>query len=207
MHNFRTRIYFLLPCLIALSVATAPGQTPAPAIMTQFSLPLADKTTAAATLLPTQNEQAWLVYATGNGKIGIWTLAPTSPSPNPIPPIPPEPIPPVPPVPPIPIPQKLTIAIVENPTKTTPEQRAVLANPTWRKLSTEKHDFRGIIPTDVIEKGTGKPPTSLVPFLDRAKLHNLPWCMFTTADGRILWEGQLPTSAKELAALIQRYGG
>lgn len=188
---------------ILASLTTTPhcwAQTPAPATLTQFQMPLADATTATAAFLPTQDGQAWLIYATPTGKLGLYLLSSTTP--NPIPPTPPNP-----PIPPTPIPQRLTIAIVEDPQTTTNEQRQVLANPTWRKLATEKHDFRGIIPIDVIEKGTGKPPASLAPFLDRAKGHNLPWCMLCTTAEVILWEGQLPTTAKELTSLITLYGG
>jgi hypothetical protein len=31
--------------------------------------------------------------------------------------------------------------------------------------------------------------------------------MFTDAAGTIIWEGQVPTTAAELAALIAKYGG
>jgi hypothetical protein len=95
---------------------------------------------------------------------------------------------------------------VEDPQTSTIEQRQILAEPTWRKLAAEKHDFRGILPANLIKKGTGKPPALLAPFLDRAKGHALPWCMFTDSGGRILWEGPLPATAKELTSLIQRYG-
>jgi len=200
MRHFRTNFFLLLTTIMLGQIDTCWAQTPAPATQTQFTLPLANKTSAAAVLLPTQAGQAYLVYATPTGKIGLYLL--TSTTPDPIPPLPPEP-----PVPPVPGPQRLTIAIVEDPATTTVEQRQVLADPTWRNLAAEKHDFRGIIPADVIEKGTGKPPASLAPFLDRAKLHALPWCMFTTTAGVILYEGPLPTTAAELIAIIHRYGG
>ena len=211
MRHFRTNFFLLLTTIMLGQIDTCWAQTPAPATQTQFTLPLANKTSAAAVLLPTQAGQAYLVYATPTGKIGLYLL--TSTTPDPIPPLPPEPPPvppppvPPPPVPPVPVPQRLTIAIVEDPATTTVEQRQVLADPTWRNLAAEKHDFRGIIPADVIEKGTGKPPASLAPFLDRAKLHALPWCMFTTTAGVILYEGPLPTTAAELIAIIHRYGG
>jgi hypothetical protein len=183
-------------CWLLLTAMQARAQTVAPAILTKFALPLADQTIREAIFLPSPNGQAYLVYATSTGQLGLWTLTPTNPPPAP------EPTPPTPPPP-----QKLLIAVVENPTTTTLEQRAVLAAPTWREIATEKHVFFGIIPNDVIEKGTGKPPASLVPFLDRAKEHTLPWCMFFTQRGEIVWEGQIPATAKELIDLIQRYGG
>jgi hypothetical protein len=80
--------------LCALLAAAAHAQTPAPALQTPFSLPLTDKTTAQAVLLPTLNGQAFLVYATPTGRLGLWTMSPTTPTP------PPEPQPQPPPQPP-----------------------------------------------------------------------------------------------------------
>ena len=200
MTNFRTSTFCLSLLLIAALMPQSSGQTPAPAPQTPFNLPLTDKTNATAILLPTHDAQAWLVYATPSGKIGLYLLTPATPQPTPDPT--PPPVPPIPPVP-----QKLTIAIVEKPAKTTNEQRQLLMDPTWRKLATEKHDFRGIIPDDVVEKGTGKPPASLVPFLDRARQHNLPWVMLAAPDGTIIWEGTLPPIGGDLKALIRKYGG
>jgi hypothetical protein len=146
--------------------------------------------------LPTHDGEAWLVYATPSGKLGTYYLTPTRPGPQP------DPIPPVPPVP-----THLTIAIVENPQLTSLQDRQTLADPLWRRWASEKHNLLGIIPNDVIDKETGQPPPRLAPFLDRAKLHNLPWIMFTNAAGVIIWEGTVPTTAAELAALIAKYGG
>jgi hypothetical protein len=181
---------------IGLSTSQCWAQTPAPAVQTTFALPLADKTTAQAVLLPTANGQAYLVYATPKGQLGFYLLNPTSPTPTP------DPVPPVPPQP-----TRPKIAVVENPLTTTLEQRQVLSTPSWRDQASKKHDFIGIIPSDVIEKGTSKPPASLVPFLDRASTHNLPWVILCDQTGTIIWEGQLPTSAAELSALITKYGG
>ena len=173
----------------------AAAQTPAPAPLTPFSLPLTDGTNANAQVLPIADGRAWLVYATNSGGLGTYYLTPTGPIP------PPDPIPPIPPPP-----QRLTIAIVENPATTTQKQRSVLSDSTWRKSASSKHDFLGIIPNDVVDKRTGQPPPRLAPFLDRASKHNLPWIIFTDAKGVIIWEGQVPTTARELIDLIERYG-
>jgi len=194
-----TKSFYLLPCLFAILTGQALAQTPAPAIHTRFALPLADKTTAMAVLLPTQDSQAWLVYATPNGKIGLYLLTPTTPTP------PPEPTPPVPPVPP-PVPTRLTIAIVEDPSTTTQEQRGILSDSTWRDIAKSKHDFIGIIPNDIKDARTGLPPAWLTPFLNRAKLHRLPWVIFTDGSTGIVWEGELPDSSAALADLISKYG-
>jgi hypothetical protein len=185
---------FLFWLTLIVQTTSAQTQTPAPA--TPFQIPLADGSLATAQFLPTHDGQGWLVYATSSGKLATYYLTPTAPGPTP-----------VPPVPPVPVPTQLTIAIVEDPAATSPDARKVLADPTWRKLATEKHDFLGIIPSDIVDKKTGQQPPRLVAFLDRAKLHNLPWIMFTDSAGKILWEGQVPTTAAELLNLIHQYGG
>ena len=74
-----------------LSETTA--QTTAPAVYQTFTLPLADKTTAQAFLLPTLEGRAFLVYATPTGKLGLWTMTPTNQTKPPDPPPPPPPPP------------------------------------------------------------------------------------------------------------------
>jgi hypothetical protein len=187
---------FILPfaLLIALSTARSQAQTPAPATNTPFSFQLTDKTTATAVLLPTTDGQAYIVYATSTGKLAFYLLTPLSPTPPPDP----KPTPP-------PTPTKLTIAIVEDPAKTTVEQRQTLSDPTWRDDAAKYHNFKGIIPSNLIEKETGKPPADLSPFLDRAKKANvLPWLMLADPAGRIIFEGPLP-STPALKALIAKY--
>lgn len=206
MSQYQIKACFLFAICLAGNAMDLPAQTPAPAQQTPFQLPLADQTQVQAVFLPTLEGRSYLVYATKSGSLGLWTMTPTL-SPSPLPPIPPQPKPPIPPVPPVPpVPQKLTIAIVEDPLSTTPEQRQVLVDPTWRKFAKEKHDFKGIIPFDLIDKETGKPPPSLSPFLDRAKLHSLPWVLFTSKTGQVVWEGPLPT-AQELTNLILKFSG
>jgi hypothetical protein len=105
-----------------------------------------------------------------------------------------------------PTPTKLTIAVIENPATTSAADRAVLADPIWRQPAALKNTFLGIIPSDLIDKATGQPPPRLAPFLVRAGLHNLPWIIFANDAGTIIWEGSVPTTAAELAALIAKYG-
>jgi len=88
------RNLFLSLSLCALLPQATGAQTPAPAMQTPFQLPLTDKTTAQAVLLPTLNGQAFLVYATPTGRLGLWTMSQTNPTP------PPEPQPIPPPTPP-----------------------------------------------------------------------------------------------------------
>jgi hypothetical protein len=90
-----------LPIILLTPASQAIAQTAAPALQVPFTLPLADKTTAQAILLPMPTPGAWLVYATKTGQIGLWMMTPTA-QPEP-PPVPPTPVPPPPNVvPPIP---------------------------------------------------------------------------------------------------------
>lgn len=94
-HNFT----FLLTVLLAASTPHCTAQTPAIAPGTPFTVPLANNTTATAIVLPGPNNQAWLVYATSTGQIGLSTLSITTVNPPP-----PTPTPPPSPVnPPIPV--------------------------------------------------------------------------------------------------------
>jgi hypothetical protein len=196
MIRYLTKLFLCLLFILTSNAGPVFSQTPAPALQTAFTLPLTDSTTATAIILPMQDGQAYLVYATNAGKLGVYYLTPSSPNP-----------PPPPPPPPPPIVQKLTIAIVEDPLTTTLEQRTLFSDPAWRKLATDSNNFKGIIPNDIKEIKTGLPPADLAPFLDRAKLHNLPWIMFTSAKGVILWEGNPPSTKEEMILLIHKFGG
>ena len=94
MHRFQTNVLLILLSLLSFCPELSRAQTPAPAIQQQFALPLADKTTATAVLLPMPTPGAWLVYATPTGKLGLWTMTPTTEPPVPPPPVPPPPVPP-----------------------------------------------------------------------------------------------------------------
>ena len=183
------------------------SQTPAPEVQTLFNLPLTDKTTAQAVILPTLDGQAFLVYATSAGRLGIYCLIPTTaPEPTPPTPLPPTPIPPTP-IPPTPITQKLYIAIVENPRETTQEQKAVMVDKEWRSLAVDKHNFIGLIPSEIKEIKTGLPPASLLPFLNAAKGHNLPCIVIFNKSMSLVYAAELPVTSAEITAIIHKYGG
>ena len=188
----------ILPFLSWLLVTGNPpaAPTPAPALHQQFMLPLANKTTATAVVLPAPKGNTYLVYATKSGKLGYWLMTPTDQ------PIPPDPIPPPPPEP-----TRLTIVIVENPERTTQKQRDVLADKGWRDVAQSEHDFLGILPIDLIDKRTGKPPPRLAPFLNLARGKELPWAIFVNSDSAIVWQGHLSESPEEFLELLQKHGG
>jgi len=186
-----------LSCLLTLlstgSTKQFANDAPAPASNVQFQIPLADNTTATAVLLPITDEQSYLVYATSTGRIGLYLLTSTKLIP-PIPPIPP-------PDPPY---QVISIAIIENPSKTTIEQSNILADPTWRALARTQHNLIGIIPFDVIDFRTGKTPSFLSRFIDLTINEPLPYVVMLRSDNSIYWKGQLPSTVSELRKLIPK---
>lgn len=191
IHNI---LLFLLTTL--LLTATSFAQTPAPAPHELFQLPLSDHTTAKAFILPKQNDLAYLVYATSSGNLVCYELSPTTPIPFP------DPLPPPPPTP-----SKLFIAIIEDPSQTTPSQRSILADKKWRQLATEKHAFMGILPTDLYDQEPGTIPSDLVPFLDAGKEHNPPWLLFLSENNQVIFSAPLPESTQALIDTINKYGG
>lgn len=205
--HLKIRCFLILLSLQMAGTSNLLAQTPAPKTGTSFLLNLIDGTTATAVFLPMQDGQVALVYATRNGNLGLWTMTPTI-SPAPQPPIPPNPNPvPPTPVPPQPITQKLSIGIVEDPRTTTLEQKAVLIDKEWRNLAVTKHEFIGLIPKDIKEKQTGLPPANLLPFLNAAKGHELPYVVFFDKAMSLVYSGPLPDSSAEMTALILKYGG
>lgn len=191
MNRYPNKLFCLLILCAITSTSKSADDIPPPATNLTFTLPLADTTDAQAIVLRAPELRYHLIYATSTGEMAVWTLTPSNV------PIPPDPIPPVPP-----LPDKLHIAIVENPLTTTQAQRQVLAAPAWRAHAKKDHHFLGVIPHNLKDKRTGQPPAHLQPFLDRAALHNLPWIIFANDAGTIIWEGPLPPSAKELENLI-----
>ena len=184
---------------IAACAAMASGcfsaeATPAPAPLTPFTLPLADHTTTTAQILPGPEANAWLVYSTPSGQLAVYTLSPAAPDPNPPPPPPPPPG------------QALHVAVVENPTASTPTQRAILADPRWREAIPPPHSFIGIIPADILDPDTQEPPPGLRPFLAAAKGTPLPAVILLLPDGSPFRVISLPDNVHALVSFLAECG-
>jgi len=197
MNNRNRKITWIAILLAAPIGATvqdqARAQTPAPATFTQFAIPLTDKTIANAIILPAADGRAYLVYSTATGKLAILWISAT-PQPPDI-------------VPPPPVPTKLKIAVIEDPLKTTPAQRQLLTNPAWRTPAATNHNLIGIVPQDLIQPETGKPPASLRPFLDATRGKPLPRLVLADQNDTILYNELLPGTAQAINDAIKRYGG
>jgi hypothetical protein len=169
--------------------ANANAPTPAPAQNTPFNLPLADNTTAQARLLSRDGTTAWLIYATKDGRLGLYILTPTTP---------PEPIPPPPPPT-----RPVRIAIVENPTTTTQPQRHVLAATTWRRAVLPPNELIGLIPNDTKTPQTGEPPPRLKPYITAAAGKPLPLIIFADANDTVISTHALPETLDLLLKLLK----
>ncbi|KKK58925.1 hypothetical protein LCGC14_3039520 [marine sediment metagenome] len=184
-----------LGCWLLGAVPTT-SDVPTPELEKSFSMILSDGTKSTAVFLPAENGNLYLVYATQRGNLGFWTLTKGTG------PIPPDPDPPPPPEP-----TRLTIVVIENPERSTQIERDILADDQWRGLAMEKHNFLGILPVDLVDKRTGKPPTLLAPFLNLAKGKELPWMILGDDAGKVIWNGHLPESKEAVTNLIKQYGG
>ena len=192
---FGQMILPFLGCWLLGAVPTT-SDVPTPELEKSFSMILSDGTKSTAVFLPAENGNLYLVYATQRGNLGFWTLTKGTG------PIPPDPDPPPPPKP-----TRLTIVVVEDPERSTQVERDILADDRWRGLAMEKHNFLGIIPIDLVDNRTGKPPALLAPFLDLAKGKALPWTILADAKGNVVWQGHLPNSPDDFANLIKEKGG
>lgn len=194
MPHYLQRPFFLSFVFSILAASLTFGQTPTPINLQSFPLPLSDGTTGTAVFLPMPDGSAYLVVTTTTGKVGFWTLTQTNPTP------PPDPVPPTP------LPDdKLTLVIVEDPVKTTAQQRALLSDDAWRDFVSAKHSLIGIIPNDVKDAKTGQRPPVLAPFLGLADGQPLPWIMLYNSKGKLVYQGPLPDSSEEIISLIHRF--
>jgi hypothetical protein len=162
----------------------------------QFPIPTTDGKTANAVYILTSDQKEILVIANSLGNLQVYFLSKDQ-TPNP----------PDPPKPPTPTPQKLTIAIVEDPCCTPLKQKAVLTDKIWRDKANAEHNFVGIIPSSVIDLTTNKPPAQFQVYLERAKTRTRPWLMFYGEGGQLLFEGAVPQSTAEMLGLLRQYGG
>lgn len=63
-----------------------------------------------------------------------------------------------------------------------------------------------VVDKDVIDGRTNKPPADLVPYLDRARGKRLPQLYLVGENGRILLEGDLPPTPRELLETLRKVG-
>jgi hypothetical protein len=159
---------------------------------TRFALPLADKTSAQAVLLPTVNEKVWLVYSTPTGQIGLWTMTHET-SPTPTPPIDP-PSPPDPPVPPKPS----SVSVI-----TVSESTAVaLPIAVAEFLDASKSTYHAF--TIAMVSDSNPPPNALL-WIGRTAGKTYPYSFVADQNGNILWEGKTPITSTSFLDLLEKF--
>lgn len=154
---------------------------------TPFTLPLADKTTATAVFLPTVDGQAYLVYATPTGNLGLWTMTPTATQP-PKPPIdPPKP----------PVTSVSVITITETDAAALPS----LVQAHLDSTGGSYFAFTVAMVSDV------SPPTNSLVWIGRSAGKNYPYTFIATSTGEILWQGPTPIRVAEFLARVKNPKG
>ena len=73
------------------------------------------------------------------------------------------------------------------------------------RIQAKKHRWR-VVDQDAVNSD-GRPPADLAPWITRAKAAGLPRLFLVDQDGRILDEGPVPGTAKDLLAKIEKVGG
>jgi hypothetical protein len=208
--RFKLALFVLLAfsvLRVALAVDPAPNATPAPAIRTQFVLPLADGTSATAVCLPGQSGQLLLVYIAGGKLVTGSIVLDGSPITPPVvdpPPVvvPPIVVPPiVPPVDPVGKPAALIVITDKS-----------VSNPIWK--SSEVVSFlnaKKLPPTyeynlSLVDDPNADP--NALKWIGKSAIANnaYPYYFWVTEKGEILEQGPLSSlKASELVAILGKH--
>jgi hypothetical protein len=100
------------------------------------------------------------------------------------------------------VPTALKIAIVEQPTASTPQQRGIMADKAWRTAIPPPHLFIGVLPADLINPSSGQPPEQIAPFLRAANGRTLPVVVLLDASHTVYAVHPLPLSTEGILSLI-----
>lgn len=143
------------------------------------------------------DEQKILVAALKNGRLILEEFSWSGPRPQPEPGPGPEPQP-------GPSPGPKTVIWIEETGERTPQQAAALTDAKLRAaLAAARWSLR-VADVDVVDE-SGRPPSDLAPYLERARQAGLPWLVILE-DGRELYTGKAPPDFPSLVALLRRYG-
>jgi hypothetical protein len=120
------------------------------------------------------------------------------PKPDPGPDPKPDPTPPGP--------TKLFVVIVEASGQAVAQRGQMLSDPALTKRFTEKGHHWRVVDQHVLGVN-GQTPADVAPYIAEAKTKTLPQVFLVTPQGRAVFKGDLPRTAAELLALIERHGG
>jgi len=147
----------------------------------------------------THGEKIW-VAAVANGQLVVKDISlSVSPQPDPGPQPQPEPGPE-----PQPAPVPKTVIWIEETGQRTPQQAAAITDAKLRAALTAARWTLRIADVDVVDE-TGRPPSDLASYLERAKQAGLPWLVILE-NGRELYTGKAPPDVSSFANLLRRYG-
>jgi len=146
-----------------------------------------------------KGEQSWASITLIVGNVG--------PQPPPTPPVPPEPKPPEPPVPPTPVANQQLVVIVIEESANAAQERAKFFNDAAlsAKIEQKKHKVYAV-DKDVVGPD-GRPPASLVGYLNEAAGKKLPWIVIADMKGVKMFSGPTPLDAASVLKLLVEYGG
>lgn len=169
-------------CLLILSLsASTPlctAQIPNIAPCVPFQLPLTDKTTATAVLLPTQAGPHYIVYATKTGQIAFFEINPSSTDPTPQP------------EPPAAIAAIITVSA---------DTAAVLPADVAARLASLGGDYFAYTVAMVAD---ANPPPNSLSWIGRTAGKPYPYTFIVDASGNILWQGPTPSSSDNFLSIL-----
>jgi hypothetical protein len=183
---------FVLCLLLVTANASAifSQSTVTPADYKNFALPLSDGSEGKAIFLPTADGRRFLVYSTPTGQIGFLTTgtATIDPSPTPTP---------VPTPTPTPVAVKLqVITVAKTEAEKIPaevEQYLTAGSGTYSAFWTEQ----------VLDENT---ETIALRWIGLSAGHNYPYTFIADESGKILWQGETPSTSKTFIELLKTYG-
>ena len=124
--------------------------------------------------------------------ICVVTIGDAKPDPDPQPPVVTDPV--------------AFLVIIEETGEATANRGALFASPKLAARLKEKKIGWRVADQNVVD-ATGKPPSDLVPYLAKAKGKPLPQLFFVAANGKLIYQGDLPKDVDGLLELLGRYGG
>ncbi len=148
-------------------------------------------------ILQVGSEHKVLVAAVKDGRLVLEEFSWTGPRPQPGPGPQPGPQP-------QPTPGPKTVIWIEESGERTAQQAAALTDRKLRETIASARWTLRVADVDVVDE-TGRPPSDLAPYLERARQAGLPWLVILD-QGREVYTGKAPPDLPSLAALLRRYG-
>ena len=124
---------------------------------------------------------------------------------SPLPPEPPTPNPPVPDPAPT-TPAKLILLVIEETSDAAATRGALFTDATLAKRMQDKGHRWRVVDKDVVGSD-GKTPADLLRFMELAKAKKLPQVFLVDEDGKVRFQGDMPSKASDVISLLSKFGG